>query len=841
MTTVSRLIEYFVPTHYNLRLKLERVDRRFSGIVTINGNSVSPDKPIKLHSKELDIRSVTIDGHETSVEYGDNDEITIKSDNLSVGDHVIVVEFDGKIVDQSMHGLYPCYFEVDGVKKELLATQFESHHAREVFPCIDEPEAKATFDLTLDTEKGVSVLGNMPIKAQSESNDGRLVTTFETSPRMSTYLLAFVVGELQKKSGKTKTGVDVSVYATPVHPADSLDFALDYSIRLLEFYEDYFDIPYPLPKCDHVALPDFSSGAMENWGLITYREVALLAEPGVTSISGKRRIAEVIAHELAHQWFGNLVTMKWWDDLWLNESFAEMMMHFSIDELEPEWNTWLDFSSHIVVSALRRDCVDGVQPVKMDVGHPDEMNTIFDPSIVYAKGSRLIRMVKRYIGDEAFRKGLSQYFADFAYKNTVGNDLWDALGKASGKDIRDMMNIWLTQPGYPVVLISRDGDTVTLEQKRFFVGPHAKDDSLWPIPLDSDNDKVPALLDKKKVSFTCADPIRLNISDSSHFITSYDEQSQQAIIESIEKNELPAVGRLQRLNEITLLARGGIISSDQLLPIVKAFHNEPLESVWTTVSLTLAELRKFVEDNEQAEKKLRAFSAALARAEYERLGWTQKPGESEEDTRLRSTILGLTLYGEQPEVIEKAREIYNTTPLDELDPEIRPVILSTIVRHGDAQIVDQLLDLYTKTTTAELREDICIGMTSTRVPEKINMLLESIKNPEIVRVQDVYHWFAFLIRGKDSRDTSWRWVRDNWDWVVQTFKGDKSYDDIPRYSASALSTRKQLKEYEEFFGPKKSEPALTRTIELGIREIEGRVELIERDKDAVQRALLSES
>ncbi len=568
--------------------------------------------------------------------------------------------------------------------------------------------------------------------------------------------------------------------------------------------------------------------------------VTLLADPESTSISGKHHIATVIAHELSHQWFGNLVTMKWWDDLWLNESFAEMMMHFATDELDPEWNIWLDFASHVTVSALRRDAMDGVQPVKMDIHHPDEMNSIFDPSIVYAKGSRLIRMIKNYIGDDAFRKGLRQYFSDHSYKNTVGDDLWNALGKASGKNIKDMMNTWLSQPGYPVVTIKREGNKITLHQEQFYVGPHKKSGALWPIPLDSDTAEVPELLDTREITFECDQPIQLNVTDSGHFITAYDPVSRQAIIDKIEDNSLDPIGRLQRLNEASLLASGGYISSDQLLPVIHGFHNEPLESVWTTASLTLAELRKFVEDNEPAEKKLREFSADLAREEYERLGWKAKHGESEEDSRLRSTIISLTLYGEVPDAIKQAKHIYDTTKLEDIDPELRPVILSSVVRHGGKGIVDELLARYKTATNAELREDICIGLTSTREPEKVDELLDCIKDTNVVRTQDVYHWFAFMIRGKDSRAKTWKWVRHNWDWVVDTFRGDKSYDDMPRYSAAALSTQRQLDEYKEFFEPMLDEPALKRTITLGIREIEGRVGLIERDKEAVQKALLSD-
>jgi aminopeptidase N len=281
------------------------------------------------------------------------------------------------------------------------------------------------------------------------------------------------------------------------------------------------------------------------------------------------------------------------------------------------------------------------------------------------------------------------------------------------------------------------------------------------------------------------------------------------------------------------------MNTAELLPLIAAYKNETLEPVWNIVSLGLAELRKFIDDNPAAEAKLRTLSAQMSAKEYARLGWRPKPGESEEDSKLRSTAIALSLYGEVPEALATAKKFYDTTPLDQLDPELRSLIISSVARYGDAKTVDDLMAAYKATQSVDLRQDISVGVTSTRVPEKIAELLDGMKNPDIVRPQDVFRWFVYLIRGRDSRSQTWQWIRDNWDWVEATFAGDKSYDDFPRYSASGLVTRQQLEEYKAFFGPMTSIPALTRTITMGISEIEGRVALIERDKEAVQAALLA--
>jgi aminopeptidase N len=838
MQTVSRLIDQFIPEHYQLSVNLNRVERKFSGVITMNGSSTSNANKIAVHAKDLKIKSVTVDGKDAEFASGENDELSIAEGKTTAGRHIVVIGFEGEITD-AMHGLYPCYYEHKGEKKELLATQFESHHAREAFPCIDEPEAKATFDVTLTTEKDITVLGNMPIKKQKEDGD-TLVTTFDTTPRMSTYLLAWVTGELQRKTAVTKQGVEVNVWATPAQPADSLDFALDIATRTIDFFNEYFDTPYPLPKSDHVALPDFSSGAMENWGLITYRESTLLAEPGDTSIDSKHYIATVITHELSHQWFGNLVTMKWWNDLWLNESFASIMEYIAVDALHPEWNIWLDYSMSDCISALRRDSLEGVQSVQLDVNHPDEISTLFDPSIVYAKGARLLRMLQQYIGHSAFQAGLKAYFARHKYGNTEGNDLWEALSEASGKDIAKFMNAWISQSGYPVVKVQQKDDKLEISQKQFFVGPHQPSTRLWPIPLNSSDATLPELLDTKKVAvpYTAGSPLRLNLGDTAHFLTNYDDDLLSKLITEVKAGKSSPLDRLQLIHEQTMLARGGVISSAALIPLVDAYKNETNEAVWDMIALATSELKKFVEDDKSAEKKLRKFNADIARAQYNRLGWTPKNNESEDDTKLRSTIISLMIYGEDKDAISTAKNIYAETKLEDIDPELRSLIIATAVRHGDdPAIIDTLLERYKTATSPDLKQDISAGLTATKNTEVIAKLLSLITDSKTIRHQDVMHWFVWLLRNRDGRSLSWQWLQDNWKWIEKTFGSDKSYDYYPRYAAGALSTRKQFAQYKAFFTPMLKEPALTRVITIGIGEIEGRIELIERDKAAVHEAL----
>lgn len=833
MTKVPRLLDTFTPNHYNLTLDLTRAEEKeFSGTVIISGDSTS--ESILLHSKGLIIQSATIDNQPADVSFGEFDELRLSQPNLKNENHTIHIIFSGNITD-AMHGLYPCYFTHDGIKKQLFATQFESHHAREVFPCVDEPAAKAEYDLTLITRPEITVLGNMPVKFQKENGDS-LTTTFEKTPRMSSYLLAFVIGELHKKSARTKSGVEVSIWAIPAQNENTLDFALDIATRSIDFYDEYFGVKYPLPKSDHVALPDFSSGAMENWGLITYRESCLLADPELTPESSRRFIATVIAHELSHQWFGNLVTMNWWNDLWLNESFANMMEYVAIDALHPEWRMWEDFATNEVTAALRRDSLDGVQSVQADVNHPDEISTLFDPAIVYAKGGRLLVMVRKLIGEEAFRAGLKSYFEKFAYKNTIGNDLWQELELASGQPIVNLMNTWISQPGLPVVSVSNSHDTAILSQERFFIGEHQPSDALWPIPLFANQPLDVKILNQKETTVSIEKPLQLNCGLSAHFVTKYDESSREYLLKNI--TELPTLDKICILQDVTILARAGFENSASLLPLALSLKTETNEKVFGMAAGALTELRKFVDDNDAARDSLKKISGEFAHATFKELDWDEKAGESDDDRERRTTALSLMIYSEDKEVLNEAKTRFDSNKLEDLPTEIRALIISANVRHFETtEMIDNLFAAYKNTPSNDLQNDIAIGLTSTKNPETAEKILANIKDSNIIRPQDASRWFVYLIRTRESRQIAWNWLKENWAWVEEKFGDDKSYDDFIRYAATALLTTDELDDFRQFFEPMENIPALTRTIKLGITEIKARTELIEQDKADVLSAL----
>lgn len=842
---VRRLYASFRPSNYKLELNADRDKRRISGVVHISGLKLGrPSQRLTLHQKGLKVSEASIVKHDKK---GDRiipvarinlqhsyDEVRLHCDELlHGGQYTVMLQFEAPIQD-SMHGAYICNYEVDGRKQQMVATQFESHYAREVFPCVDEPEAKATFNLTLHTPTGEASLSNMATVSQDE-RQGKLVTVFETSPRMSTYLLAFAFGDLQCKETKTRHGVDVRVWATKAHRPEALDFGLDVAKQVIEFFNDYYGVPYPLTKCDHIALPDFSVGAMENWGMITYRETCLLADPSSATQSGRERIATVIAHELSHQWFGDLVTMKWWDDLWLNESFANVMEYEATNAIFPNWQIWNTFVGSEGLAAIRRDSIAGVQAIKMPVHHPDEISTLFDPSIVYAKGGRLLNMLRQYLGEDAFRKGLKAYFEAHAYGNTTGDNLWQALSAASGKDVASLMNPWLERSGFPMVAITQQGTDLQLAQTHFLLDTHKADaERLWPVPLHSDNVGVPALLETKAehVTLKNADYIQLNKEAVGHYIVHYTEvEHADAIAERASQKKLSPAERLMLLSDSAMLARGGADTFSATMRLLEHYAAEDSEPVWDIMALIVADSRRFIDVDPKLEAPIKALLRTLIEVQYQRLGWEEKADESSDDTKLRATIIGLGVYADHEAIVKYALSLFPAYLKDPgvVTSELRGIVFGVAIREALPGAFDYLVKLHETTQDILLREDAMSALTITRSPEEATKLLARITDPHKVKAQDADFWLVFLLRNRYTREVAWQWFRDNWDWIEKTFKDDQTYDNFPRYAASAFNTRKLLEEYRTFFKPKAAQLALARNIAMGIEEIENRVAWLERD------------
>lgn len=839
MVDSTRFYEKFQPVHCDIYLDIDRAAKHFKGITTIKGNAV--DTKIALHQKFLNVASVQADGQDVPFSFSDRQE-AIQLELPHSGDVELKIVYDAKLTD-TMMGIYPSYYTVAGQKKQLIGTQFETTAARQAFPGIDEPEAKATFSLAIkyDEQPGETIIANMP-----EDHVENGVHYFQETVKMSTYLVAFAFGELQSKFAKTKSGVEIGVFSTKAHQPKELDFSLDIAKRAIEFYEDFYQTPYPLPQSYQLALPDFSAGAMENWGLVTYREAYMLLDPDNTTLNQKRLIATVITHELAHQWFGDLVTMKWWDDLWLNESFANMMEYVAVDALEPEWNVWEMFQTSEVPMALQRDATDGVQSVHVAVDDPAEIDTLFDGAIVYAKGARMLVMVRALLGDDAMRRGLKNYFAAHQYGNATGADLWQALGEASGMNVGQIMESWLEHPGYPVVEVKVEDGKLMLSQQQFFIGDGEEKGRLWQIPLNANYNQAPAIFSEQ--SLVLGDyaqlrkqngrPFRINVGDNSHVIVKYDETLLNDILDHLD--ELGAIDQLQLLQDLRLLAEGRQISYAQIVPLLSRFKDSRSGIVNEMLYHVANSLKNFVQPAAKTERQLQQLFDQLSVKQVQRLGWLSQKGESNDDQLTRPIVLSAALYAQNSDAIKQAQALFDQYQdhLADLPADVRGLVLANEVKnYGSQELFDTLLADYQKTADAGFKQDICAALTKTQDDQLIAQLIDRFKDADTIKPQDLRAWFRGVLANDHGQQAAWDWIQQEWSWLEKTVGGDMEFPTYITVISRIFKTAQRLAEFKRFFTPKENDPMLKREIQMDEKVIASRVELIESEQAAVNAAI----
>lgn len=841
MSTIKRLYEKFQPSHYDVFIDINREKKTITGNTTITGNA--SDRQISVNQKFLTISAIQIAGENVPFTVNNDDE-TVNITVPETGEVTLTINYSAPLTD-TMMGIYPSYYKVDGEKKQIIGTQFETTFARQAFPCVDEPEAKATFSLAIkfDEHPGETIIANMP-----EDHVSAGVHYFQQTVRMSTYLVAFAFGELQSKKTTTESGVEVGVFATKAHQPKELDFALGIAKQAIEFYEKFYQTPYPLPHSWQLALPDFSAGAMENWGLVTYREAYLLLDPDNTSLDMKRLVATVITHELAHQWFGDLVTMKWWDDLWLNESFANMMEYVAVDAIHPEWKIWELFQTSEAPMALQRDATDGVQPVHVQVNNPAEIDALFDGAIVYAKGARMLVMVRALIGDDALHEGLKNYFEAHKYHNATGADLWDALGKAANLDIGAIMKSWLEQPGYPVAEAKVVNGQLQLSQQQFFIGDGHDTGRLWQIPLNANYKEAPQIMKEKAISLGNYQELRqqngklfrLNVGNNSHFIVKYDQTLMNDLLDHLD--ELNAIDQRQLLQDFRLLADGQQLSYADIIPLLPQFADSRSEIVNTALYAIVNKLKQFVTPDSAEEKALKKFVNQLSAKQVSRLGWEPRAGESNDDQLTRPIVLGAALYAENSEAIKAAHEIFtnNHQRLEKLSADIRLLVLRNEVKHyGSKDLFNELLEDYRETTDASYKGDLNSAITSTPDNSLITELISEFENADTIKPQDLRGWYRNVLANNAGQQAAWDWIRNDWDWLEKTVGGDMEFATYITVTANVFHTPTRLTEFKQFFEPKIDTPGLTREITMDISVIESKVKLIQAEKDAVIQALQS--
>ena len=768
-----------MPEEYRLSLSPDLRDFIFEGRVEI-------DVQVKATTSEIVLNAAELTFHEASLTQGDNripassistDEDSetatiILSSEAASGPATLTISYQGILNDQ-LKGFYRSrYQDAEGTEQYLATTQFEATDARRALPCWDEPALKATFQVSMTVPSHLTAVSNTPVIGETHDGNGLKTVQFAETPRMSTYLLAFVVGDLACVEETAPNGTLMRIFATRGNEHLGR-FALDTAIRLLEYYNDYFGIPYPLEKLDHFAIPDFAAGAMENWGAITYREVALLFDPENSAAPTRQRIVEIIAHEMAHMWFGDLVTMEWWDDLWLNESFASWMGNKATDALFPEWSMWTQFLYQDVGEGLRIDALRNSHPIEANVKDPGEIREIFD-AISYNKGASILWMLEQYLGEETFRNGLRTYLSRHKYGNAQGADLWRAMEEESGQPVISLMDSWIKQTGFPALTVesSADGHSLTLSQKRFLYDQLLGEDpgdTTWKVPVSisrSDGSSTaPTLMETP--SLTIPNDVeggwtKVNPGQNGFYRVRYSPDMLSPLLDAVAVGELPPTDRLGLQSDLFALVRAGLEPANRYLELVHAYKGETDATVWTDLSTNLRELEVLLADHSGLDQ-LRAFNRTVYENIVERLGWEESPGEGHLDALLRTTVLARAGGLGNETVLAEARDRFQRYLQDpsSLRPDIRGVAYSLVALDADRDLYETLWDMEKKATLQEEKRRLLGAVSRPRDPGLLQETLERSLSDD-VRAQDAPLVIISVAANRFGRDLAWDFVKENW-------------------------------------------------------------------------------
>ncbi|KAF7047190.1 hypothetical protein CFC21_056144 [Triticum aestivum] len=772
----SRLPRFAAPLRYDLVLRPDLAACTFSGSASAAVAVSAPTRFLVLNAAELAVDRSSIrfqDWAPTEVAQFEEDEILVLGfgRELPLGEGVLSMDFTGTLNDQ-MRGFYRSKYEYNGEARNMAVTQFEAADARRCFPCWDEPAFKAKFKITLEVPAELVALSNMPVV--KETVCGPLKTVYyEESPLMSTYLVAIVVGLFDYIESSTLEGTKVRVY-TQVGKTSQGKFALDVGVKSLDLFKDYFATPYPLPKLDMIAIPDFAAGAMENYGLVTYRESALLYDEQLSSASNKQQVAITVAHELAHQWFGNLVTMEWWTHLWLNEGFASWVSYLAVESIFPEWNNWTQFLDE-TTSGLRLDALAESHPIEVDVNHASEIDAIFD-SISYDKGASVIRMLQSYLGAERFQKALASYIKKYAYSNAKTEDLWAVLEEETGEPVKDLMTTWTKQQGYPVIYAKLNGQDLELEQAQF-LSDGSSGPGMWIVPMTA-----------------CCGSYDLN----KKFLL---KAGLENAIKAKKLSLMDMIGIVEDSYALSVACKQTLTS---LLRLLNAYRHESDYTILSHVtSVCLSVNRISTDANPDLSSDIKQLLIKLLLLAAKRVGWDPKDSESHLDVMLRSLLLiALVKLGHEETINEGIRRFHifledRKTPL--LPPDNRKAaylaVMQTVSTSNRAGY-DVLLKIYKETSEAQEKSRILGSLSSCPdkdiVVEALNLMLT-----DEVRNQDAFYVLGGI--SLEGREAAWAWLKDNWDHVVKTWPSSSLISDFVNSTVSPFTSEEKAAEVSEFF------------------------------------------
>ncbi|MGI0091728.1 MAG: M1 family metallopeptidase [Nitrososphaerales archaeon] len=780
---------------YTLSLDVDYYSLAFKGREKIR--VANPDKILVLDSFGLDIRKVELGEKEISFDV-DASSKKMKINGLpdQESDIEINIIYEGKVTEKTLYGIYKSRYGSD----YFVTTDFEPNGARLLFPCVDNPSFKAEFELEVITQKGLKVVSNANLRSVLDLDDGkRLKYSFEKTPRMSTYLFYLGIGKFDQASLRDD-GVDFRISTKPGYGVKG-KYALDNAVKFLRSYEEYFSIPYPLSKLDLIALPEYASGAMENWGAITFREVLLLIDEN-SSVSNRRSVTSVLGHEIAHMWFGDLVTMRWWNDLWLNESFATFMENKTTQKLYPEWNVLSDFVQQTTAGALQSDSLSSTHPIDVEVKAPEEISQIFD-EISYGKGASVLRMMEAWIGQDSFRRGVSKYLSQFRYSNAEGKDLWRHLEEASGKPVSKLMEAWVKKPGFPLVRVSLDQQAKKLvfSQERFLLlkdGSNTKNESKfsdpWPIPIScriNGTEQEFLLKDASYESSLGGEEIlefKVNLEQTGFYRVLYDQKLYSTI--KLEFESLGPFDKWGITSDLFAFLIAGKVDPDQYFAFAEDSADETEYLICDALTTQLQFLRFISPEN----PKVKLAYLNHHRAHMNRLGLDSKDGEKDTDKILRGRIaMGLALEDTNfAEELAKQFLIY-----EKVDPNLRTALAVAVAQTKGEQGFQDLVNKMKQLVGSEADViKIYYGLASFRDPKLVEKTLDLCISGEISRADSLY---AVIDAAQNPyvRGTTWAWFKANFHVFRELFQGTPYVSQIMQevISRAGIGRKDEVKNY----------------------------------------------
>ena len=840
-----RLPGHVRPVVYDASLSLDLDARRFSGTERVELALSEPSAELVLHAAELDVTRAVAHSGGRAVEAIEirpaaaSETVVLRfADALPRGTATLELAWAGRM-SPGLRGLY-------AAGGGIAATQFEAADARRVFPCFDEPGFKARWKLAVEAPKPGAILSN-GAPTREEDLGGRRRITFSETPPLPTYLVALVVGRLDAHPALSVRGVPVRTWATPEKLALT-GFGEDVAVEVLPRLEDYFGVPYAFGKVDQVGLPEFEAGAMENAGLVTYREVALLLDPATASLAQKKRVAEVVTHELAHQWFGNWVTMSWWDDLWLNEAFATWMAFKIVDAWNPAWRVWLEFDQG-KTAAMHLDALRSTHPIRAEVHSVAEAGEAFD-LITYEKGGAVLRMIEGYLGAERFREGIRLYMRRHAKGNSVADDLWSALAEASGEPVVELANAWIREPGFPVVSVSRRGGVLRLAQRRFFSDPASAregDGATWPLPLVIRHGRgaeatVQRILLREKSAevplegdrdpeFLCA-----NAGATGFYRVAYDEAGLAALGGSLAR--LAPAERIQLLSDEWALVRAGERDVGAFLELLTRFGGEEDYAVLDEIVGRLSTIEhRLLADADRS--RFASLVATLFGPQLAATGWDAAT-EEPDPVRLRraASVRALGLVARTAGVTHEA-----SARLDRwiggdraaLEANLHDAAVTMTAREGGAELFERFRTLFAKETDPAFRRRWLLALASFEGDALAARAVELAFSEE-VPLQDVASFAATLFANRTAREPFWARLRADWPRLHERVRGAPMLLRRIVEAMGALVERRHLEEAEVFLAAHPLEEA-RQAIAQTLERLRQDVELRERTQRLVGRWL----